>query len=298
MENMESLEITTDFKKILEKTLSSEAQELFEIFVKVLSDNRKNNSREEKLIRALWKTTENRKLKWLLGIILKGLAGKIYCQDGLTSVHNIDHLKDELFVQSYELAKKRGGVGNIEYRAYIACWAAKKGVSLEGDFVECGVNKGTFSRTIINYVGFENLNKKFYLLDTFAGFDYRYVSEKERATVAHEERYNKRDIYEYVKETFQEFPNVEIIRGPVPDTLPRVKSDKVSYLSIDMNCTQPEMAAAEFFWDKLVSGAVIVLDDYAWPSHIEQRQAFNEFAKRKKVQVLALPTGQGLIFKP
>ena len=65
-----------------------------------------------------------------------------------------------------------------------------------------------------------------------------------------------------------------------------------------MNCAVPEIAAAEYFWDKLVSGAVIVLDDYGWVCHIEQKLAFDEFASRKNVQVLVLPTGQGLIFKP
>ena len=65
-----------------------------------------------------------------------------------------------------------------------------------------------------------------------------------------------------------------------------------------MNCAAPEIAAAEFFRDNLVSGAVIVLDDYGWKGYIEQKKAFDDFASRKGVQVLSLPTGQGLIFKP
>ena len=65
-----------------------------------------------------------------------------------------------------------------------------------------------------------------------------------------------------------------------------------------MNCEIPEIAAAEFFWDTLVSGGVIVLDDYGWQGHIVQKHAFDLFSSRKGVQVLSLPTGQGLIFKP
>jgi hypothetical protein len=48
----------------------------------------------------------------------------------------------------------------------------------------------------------------------------------------------------------------------------------------------------------LTDGAVIVLDDYGWRKHEEQRVAFDDFARQRGVQVLALPTGQGLIFKP
>jgi hypothetical protein len=31
-----------------------------------------------------------------------------------------------------------------------------------------------------------------------------------------------------------------------------------------MNIVVPELAAIEYFWDRLVPGAVVVLDDYAW----------------------------------
>jgi len=47
---------------------------------------------------------------------------------------------------------------------------------------------------------------------------------------------------------------------------------KVSYLSIDMNCVKPEIAAAQFFWDRMVSGGIMVLDDYGFRGHIEQKR--------------------------
>lgn len=39
----------------------------------------------------------------------------------------------------------------------------------EGDFVECGVNRGGLSRAVMHYVDFERLDKQFWLLDTFEG---------------------------------------------------------------------------------------------------------------------------------
>jgi hypothetical protein len=65
-----------------------------------------------------------------------------------------------------------------------------------------------------------------------------------------------------------------------------------------MNCVEPEIQAANYFWDKLVSGAVMILDDYGFGPHIEQKKAFDIFAKEKKVEILSLPTGQAIIFKP
>jgi hypothetical protein len=65
-----------------------------------------------------------------------------------------------------------------------------------------------------------------------------------------------------------------------------------------MNVAAPEIAAGEYFWPKLVSGAAIVLDDYGWSGHEDQKKQWNQFAYRYSVPILLLPTGQGLILKP
>jgi O-methyltransferase len=87
------------------------------------------------------------------------------------------------------------------------------------------------------------------------------------------------------------------MKGMVPDTLTKVNIEKVCYLSLDMNCALPEIAAANFFWDKIVKGGMILLDDYGLVQYQEQKIAFNEFAKEKNIEILSLPTGQGLIVK-
>jgi predicted O-methyltransferase YrrM len=80
--------------------------------------------------------------------------------------------------------------------------------------------------------------------------------------------------------------------------LSQVPAKKVAYLSIDMNCVMPEIAAAEYLWDRIVSGGVILLDDYGWQGAIAQKRAFDEFAQKRNTLVLPLPTGQGVILKP
>lgn len=220
-----------------------------------------------------------------------------YNQDGLASRHNCDFIRDPRFAKAYQLGKQTGSWkdADVHWRAHVCCWAADKGKSLPGDFVECGVNKGGLARTVFDYVDFPSLPKKFYLLDTFQGLSEKYISPEERARGIQPGGYE--ECYEAVKKTFGGY-NVDVIRGTVPDTLAQVKAERVAYLSIDMNCIEPEIAAAEFFWDKLSSGAVIVLDDYGWRQHIGQKQAFDKFAAARGVLVLALPTGQGIIIKP
>jgi O-methyltransferase len=92
--------------------------------------------------------------------------------------------------------------------------------------------------------------------------------------------------------------NVEVIKGRVPDVLSSLAIDRVAYLHIDMNIAAPEVAAAEHFWDRLVSGAVVVLDDYGSMAHVEQKMGLDEFARARGVTILTLPTGQGLLIRP
>lgn len=221
-----------------------------------------------------------------------------YRQDGLYTTCNTDFLQEPKFVEAFALGRQAGILNDseINYRAYVACWAALKGRDLEGDFVECGVYRGAMSRMIAHYVGLEKmLNKRFYLLDTFSGFP--------ASSLTDEERRRRRpadfgDTLEAVRTTFRDFPNVIIVPGMVPETLAAVKAEKVCYLSLDMNAAVPEIAAAEYFWPRMSSGAVIVLDDYGWPFHEVQKREFDDFAAHRGVQVLPMPTGQGLIFKP
>ena len=185
-------------------------------------------------------------------------------------------------------------------RVYVCCWAAKHGLSLAGDFVECGVNTGFLSRAVMQYIEFEkHLSRTFHLLDTFTGLDLSQLSPGERAMGF--EEYNKylygRDLYEQVRKTFQDYPNVAIIRGSVPGTLQQCNAESVCYLSIDMNCAYPEVKALAFFYEKLSPSAWVILDDYGFGRFVHQRKALDAFAKDVGIDILELPTGQGIIVK-
>jgi len=251
--------------------------------------------------RALIPNSIWRKMWWLhpLSRIEERVSGPLtYNQDGLASKHNCDFISDERFSKAYAAGKATGSWGNSEvhWRAHVVCWAAQKGMALEGDFVECGVNKGGLASTVLQYTELYKTTRKFFLLDTFNGLVERYLTEDEKKRDAHAVGYE--DCYDAVRRTFSGFPNAVIIKGAVPETLKEVTARKIAFLSIDMNCVEPEIAAAEYFWERLSSGAVIVLDDYGWAGHILQKHAFDHFASERGVQVLSLPTGQGIIIKP
>ena len=224
-----------------------------------------------------------------------------YANDLLYTYHNADFMRDPLFAEAYSLCKDIGSDllknYDIQWRVHVLCWAAAHGAKLEGDFVDCGVYTGFCTRAIVHYTNFSKLRKKYYLLDTFEGLSDKYSTayELERNTklgYAHTV-----DLYSQVKQTFRDF-NVELVKGAIPETLPLAVPEKVAFLSIDMNTAAPEVAAMEHFWPRMVSGAMIVLDDYGYPGCLNQKLAHDEWARSKGVQVLSLPTCQGLIIKP
>jgi O-methyltransferase len=106
------------------------------------------------------------------------------------------------------------------------------------------------------------------------------------------------ECFEVAQENFAPYERVRLVRGTVPQTLATVPIEQVAYLSLDMNVAPPEVAALEFFWDKLAPGAPVMLDDYGWVGYRPQKDALDEFASRKGVEILTLPTGQGVILRP
>lgn len=42
---------------------------------------------------------------------------------------------------------------------------------------------------------------------------------------------------------------------------------------------------------------IMILDDYGWKTHINQKHAWDAFAAKRGVQVLSLPKGQGILIK-
>lgn len=224
---------------------------------------------------------------------------KFYGRDGLTSIHNHDFMDDPAFQKAYARGVLAAGDYNWQWRVHIGLWAAQTAARLDGDFVECGVNRGFLSSAIMQYLDWDNTGKIFYLLDTFAGLDDRHIGDRDSAE--RNEKHLAEGFYvrevESVRENFAEWKNVRIIEGPVPDTLSEIDAAKIAYLHLDMNSAPPEVAAFNALWDFLVPGAVILLDDYAFFGYEAQKHAMDAAAAAKGVGIASLPTGQGLIIK-
>ena len=220
-----------------------------------------------------------------------------YAKDGLFTIHNADFAADARFGRAYRAAKATGSWADadLEWRVHVCVWLAARATRLQGDYVECGTNRGGTATAILEYLADDPAfgAKRFYCFDTFDGLAETHATNAELRH--YEGMYD--DCFEDVTRHFAAYPNVHLVRGTVPETLPSFDRERVAFLHLDLNSAEPEIAALEYFWPKLSSGAFVLLDDFAWQVSVGQRTAVLRFAAEHDLDVLWLPTGQGVLQK-
>ena len=223
------------------------------------------------------------------------IFARIYAQDNLIAFNrNLSFLLlDQEFANAFENHAKTDQERSLAWRLHTLTWAAKHALKLEGDFVECGVFYGFSFKVLTEYLHFEKINKKLYLYDTYEGIPEEYDSEKQ------DNGYYKKagDVAPQVKAHFSKYPNVEVVKGLVPDSFKIICPEKISLLHIDMNSSKSEMAALDVLYDKVVQGGIIVFDDFGWGGYDKQTVAEIAFMKERNQSIMELPTGQGLMIK-
>lgn len=219
-------------------------------------------------------------------------------EDGLATIADTAWRNDQRFLKAYAAGASISVWGHdIRYRVYTLLKCAERAAKLDGDFVECGVDRGGTARCVMNYLGGARFaGRTFYLFDTFSGIVRSQLTEEEKAlNRAGEDRYP--DVLDEVRRTFVADSFVRIVPGAVPDTLPEYKGSRIAYLHIDMNAALPECAAFEHFWPMLAPSAPVIFDDYGFPNHRVQREALDKVAEKLGTTIMMLPTCQGLAWK-
>jgi len=225
----------------------------------------------------------------------------MYTEDIITTLADTGFMMDQKFIDAYgkcvESDKGRLLSNNysIRWRIHTLLWAAKYALNLEGDFVDYGGGFGLFASSIYEYLNFEKVNKKYFLLDSFEGLNPENLLPEESSRI---DTFKKFGYWgDEIITKFKDFNNMTVIPGFIPETLSKVNTNKICFASIDLNCVDPEKSALEFTWDKLVKGGIIIFDDYGFPGHIHQKISHDEFAKKNNSLIYTSPTGQGILIK-
>jgi O-methyltransferase len=170
--------------------------------------------------------------------------------------------------------------------------------NIEGDFVECGVWKGGSMLAVARTLEKLNVtNRQLYLYDTFEGMSEPTEQDKDLDGQSADELLKTHNvtasIWAYsgmaeVKKTMalsQYNPaNIFYVQGKVEDTLPQSKHDKIALLRLDTDWYESTKIELELLFPKLVSGGVLIIDDYGyWQG---ARKAVDEYIKENKIKIL------------
>jgi hypothetical protein len=229
----------------------------------------------------------------------------VYDQNGLRSIHNHEFMTDQEFLRAYNRGIKAVGCDyQWHWRVHVGLWAVASAAKLVGDFVACGVNRGFMNSAIMTLMDWDSTGRTFYLLDTFAGLDERYISPGEKASAIMERNAQEIASGSYtldinlVRDNFSEWKNVKIIVGSIPETLHAITSEQIAFLHLGPQLLTARGCCNGDALGSLGPGAFVVLDDYAYSGYRSQKLGIDAFARARGVAVLSLPTGQGLIIKP
>ena len=64
------------------------------------------------------------------------------------------------------------------------------------------------------------------------------------------------------RDTLKEFERVSYYKGWIPDRFEEVSDRKFSFIHIDVDLHRPTYDSAEFFYERLSPGGIILCDDY------------------------------------
>lgn len=167
--------------------------------------------------------------------------------------------------------------------------------SLEGEIVECGVWKGLSALVICSAVRLWHSNFKgdgVTLIDSFEG-----LSEPTFLDGPHVmgEKGDFRESIDKVRGRLHSFPNVELVKGWIPNVLSSLPERKYRFVHLDLDLVEPTLGALRYFEPRMVKGGIIVCDDYgsiAWPGTKKEMDAF---CSTHSLRTLYLSTSQLLI---
>ena len=199
------------------------------------------------------------------------------------------YLEDDAFLAYYSRFMDAGNWHSLD-RKYTASELLKLVVHLEGDVAECGTYKGATSYLLCR--AFRNLSLLVHLFDSFEGLpdpasiDGTYW-RKGSLTAAEAE----------LRNSLQEFDNYRIYKGWIPDRFSDVADRRFRFVHIDVDLYRPTRDSLEFFYPRLVAGAVVLLDDHGFKSCPGAKKAADEFFADKAEDLSLLSTGQAFTIK-
>ena len=166
---------------------------------------------------------------------------------------------------------------------------------LSGDFAESGVYKGGSAYLMASTLASRSAPpRQVHLFDTFEGMP---STANDDPSGIKEGQFGDTSLTA-VKDYLRDFPFVSFHPGHIPATLESVNDRRFAFVHIDVDLYLTTRDCLEFFYDRMVTGAVMVFDDYGYAAFRDSvKRAVDEFFRDKEEMPMSLRTGQCIVIK-
>ena len=172
-----------------------------------------------------------------------------------------------------------------------------------GDVVECGCWHGHSTLAIATLLAERGFRERFHVFDSFEGGLSSFKSEDESFFGLTEQEKQAQiaqfaSDFEFVRALVEPFPFVQLHRGWIPAVFAEYRPVATRFVHIDVDMYEPTKAALEYFWDSVVPGGCIVVDDYNHSVFEGATRAVDEFLRDKTPRLFySVPLGSAFIIK-
>jgi hypothetical protein len=184
---------------------------------------------------------------------------------------------------------------------------AKSVANLEGDTAECGVFRGKGSFLICKALQ-ESRPFTHHAFDSFEGLsapseeDKQFKYDTGKLVIKEEDIkvWQENDLsvgLDTAKINLQAFDFIKYYKGWIPERFDEVADKQFKFVHIDVDIYEPTKQSLEFFYPRVVSGGIILCDDYGWVDCPGAKKAMDDFFSDKSESVVHLTTSQGLVVK-
>jgi predicted O-methyltransferase YrrM len=166
--------------------------------------------------------------------------------------------------------------------------------ALPGSMAECGCYQGASAY----FMAQENPDTPLHLFDSFEGLSQpEPIDSPDRNDERSWKKGDMQATEEITKDTLKKYQNIFFHKGWIPNQFHTVENETFKLVHIDVDLYQPTKDCLSFFYPRMVSNGVIVLDDYGSTLCPGAYKAVQEFTNEHDMPIIHLATMQGILFK-
>lgn len=191
-------------------------------------------------------------------------------------------------------------VAQLRWRHYIVYWSATLASRIAGgdrkNFVELGVCDGLTTWFASHARQSSRCGGEFFLYDAWDEMRSDLLTPSEGGSAGSYGFLNIENTAKNLSHCVDE--KFVFNKGYIPESFSYSRNPKeIAWLHIDLNSSMPTIASLDLFWDRLLPGGLVLLDDFAWPGYEETRINVELWCQARDIDILQMPTGQALLTK-